>query len=380
MTMLVIGAALAKRIVKMKKYSTKREPKTLKKKLLRETKKISPLILAKPLEGPIISPKTENDWEAWQTFNPGVILLEDKVHLLYRAIGKDGISRLGYAVSGDGFKIDERLPQSVYEHPLANTLSFNFFSFASGGSFGGCEDPRPVRVNKEDTIFMTYTACDQGLRVSLTSIKVGDFLNKKWQWKKPVFISLPGQVHKNWLIFPEKIKGRYAILHALNPQISIDFFDSLEFDGKTYINSFYTPEPKGNHWAWESRIRGAGPSPLKTKEGWLIFYHAEDRWDPGKYKVGAMLLDLEEPTKILCCSKRPILEPSELYENNGFKPGIVYASGAVIKEGCLLVYYGGADNYVCVAYSDLEEFLTQLRKEIKPKLEQKILKKKKDDN
>ncbi|MEN4006532.1 MAG: hypothetical protein PQ964_04160 [Methanobacteriaceae archaeon] len=333
---------------------------------------ISSPMLAKCLDGPIISPKTENDWEIYQTFNPGVILLKDKVHLLYRAIGNDYISRLGYAVSGDGFKIDERLPQPAYQHPLINDLSFTPFSFASGGSFGGCEDPRLVRVNKEDTLYMTYTAVDQGLRVALTSIKLEDFLNKKWQWKNPVFISPPGEVHKNWVIFPEKIKGRYAILHSLSPQISIDFFDDLEFDGKTYINSSYTREPRGSHWTWESQIRGVGPAPLKTREGWLIFYHAEDRLDPGKYKVGAMLLDLEEPTKVLSCSKRPILEASELYEYDGFKPSVVYASGAVVKDNKLLIYYGGADNYVCVAYSDLEEFLNQLQEEIEPELKQKF--------
>jgi len=371
-----------------KKYNTRRRLKTLKNKLPKKTKgeskkrkgkKISPLILAKPLKGPIISPKTENNWEAWQTFNPGVILLKDKVHFLYRAIGEDGISRLGYAVSGDGFKIDERLAQPAYEHPLTNNHSFNsfnLFSLASGGSFGGCEDPRPVRVNKEDTLYMTYTAADQGLKVGLTSIKVNDFLNKKWQWKKAVFISPPDQVHKNWVIFPEKIKGRYAILHTLNPQISIDFFDSLEFDGQTYINSHYDPEPKAGHWNWEGRIRGVGPPPIKTKQGWLIFYHGEDRGDPGKYKLGAMLLDLEKPTKVLCCSKQPILEPSELYENDGFKTDVIYASGAVVKDSNLLVYYGGADSWVCVAYADFEEFLAALRKETKPKFKLKTLKKK----
>lgn len=171
--------------------------------------------LTKLPEGPIISPKAKNGWEAWQTFNPGVILLENRVHFLYRAIGEDAISRLGYAVSSDGFKIDERLPYIVYEHSPIDTSSYNFFSFISGGSFGGCEDPRPVRVNNEETIYMTYTAChDQELRIALTSIKVDDFLNKKWQWKKPEFISPPGQVHKNWVIFPEKINGSYAILHS----------------------------------------------------------------------------------------------------------------------------------------------------------------------
>ncbi|MEN4017768.1 MAG: hypothetical protein PQ975_04175 [Methanobacterium sp.] len=342
--------------------------------------KICPTLTKLP-EGPIISPQAKNGWEAWQTFNPGVILLENRVHFLYRAIGEDAISRLGYAVSSDGFKIDERLPYTVYEHSPTDTFSYNFFSFTSGGSFGGCEDPRPVRVNNEETIYMTYTAfCDQGLRIALTSIKVEDFLNKKWRWKKPVYISPPGQVHKNWVIFPEKINGSYAILHSLNPQISIDFFDDLEFDGKTYINSVHDPEPKGSHWNWESRIRGTGTPPIKTQDGWLIIYHGEDRRDPGKYKVGAMLLDLEEPTRVLHCTKKPILEADKLYENIGFKPGVVYATGAVVKDDTLLIYYGGADSSVCVAYSDLEKFLTTLKEDIKPELKAQPLKKKEDKN
>jgi predicted GH43/DUF377 family glycosyl hydrolase len=360
---------------KRKKGSPKKKSK--KKPGKQKRKKTSSLFLVKSLNGPIISPDAENAWQAWQTFNAGVILLEDRVHFLYRAIGGDAISRLGYAVSSDGVKIDERLPQAVYEHPLADSnSSFHIFSFVSGGSFGGCEDPRPVRVNKEDTLYLTYTACDQGLRIVLTSIKIEDFLNKKWLWKQPVFISPPGQVHKNWVIFPEKIKGRYAILHSLNPKISVDYFDSLEFDGQTYINSHYNPIPQGSHWTWEGWIRGVGPPPLKTKEGWLVLYHAQARHDPGKYKVGAMLLDLEDPSKVLHCSKEPIIEASKLYENNGYKPGVVYASGAVVKDGLLLVYYGAADSYVCVAYADFEEFLKVLKKETKPKLARRSLERK----
>ena len=357
----------------------KKEKKRVRRKTKRkkEEKKEITLILLKPPENPIISPRPENDWERWQTFNPGVILLEDKIHFLYRAIGNDGISRLGYACSSDGFKIEERLSEPVYEHSLVNNFSFNYFSFASGGSIGGCEDPRLTRVNNEDTIYMIYTACDQELRLALTSIKVRDFLNRKWRWKKPVFISPPGQIHKNWMIFPEKIKGYYAILHSLNPKISVNYFENLEFDGKTYINSCYMRQPQGSHWKWEGMIRGVGAVPLRVKDGWLIFYHAEDRLDPGKYKAGAMVLDFQDPSKILYYSPKPILEPSQDYENNGFKPGIVYISGAVIKGESLLIYYGGADSYVCVAWANLDEFLAQMKRSIKPKLKRKVLKKRK---
>lgn len=348
-------------------------------------KQVSVAALVRHEENPIISPKAENGWEAWQTFNPGVILLNDKVHFLYRAIGEDGISRFGYAASNDGFYIDERLSypvypvrnkiaNGVYEHRLKQGHSFNVFSYFSGGSFGGAEDPRIVRVNEENVIYVTYTACDEGLRMALTSIKVNDFLNKRWKWKPPILISPPGEVHKNWVIFPEKINGKYAILHSLNPEILIDYLDDLNFDDRTYIKSCYNGTIRKNYW--DSWVRGAGAPPIKTEHGWLVFYQAMGAHDFSKYKVGVMLLDLNDPTKILHRLKEPVLEPSEFYENVGFKSGVVYVTGAVVKDGLLLVYYGGADSYVCVASAPFEEFVEAIVKDTKPKLQIKTLKKK----
>ncbi len=76
-----------------------------------------------------------------------------------------------------------------------------------------------------------------------------------------------------------------------------------------------------------------------------------------------MLLDLENPEEVLYTSGFPVIEPENSYEYNGFKPGVTYTCGATIKDGKLLVYYGGADTYVCVAYSDLDEFLDALMKD-----------------
>ncbi|PIT96975.1 hypothetical protein COT82_00260 [Candidatus Campbellbacteria bacterium CG10_big_fil_rev_8_21_14_0_10_35_52] len=325
-------------------------------------------------ENPIILPKQENEWESWQTFNPGVVLLNNKIHFIYRAIGIDGLSRFGYASSFDGFAVDERLSYPVYEHGLNDMSVFNYYSFASGGSFGGAEDPRIVRVDEEDVLYMTYTACDFGLRVALTSIKIKDFLHKNWKWKSPKLISAQGEVHKNWVIFPEKINGKYAILHSISPRISIEYIDSLEFKDGDFIQSYYNGYGKKN--CWDSYVRGAGAPPLKTKDGWLLFYQAMNANDMSKYKVGAMLLDLNDPTKILHRSQEPILEPEEVYENNGFKVGVVYVSGAVIMRDEILVYYGASDSYVGVAYAPLQEFLTTLVREDMPKLKTRILKKK----
>lgn len=352
---------MATKNIKKTSAAVKNKTRKEKRKQKRTKKLTKSIALIKAEENPIISPVPENHWEAWQTFNPGVILLDNKIHFLYRAIGHDGISRLGYAASNDGFIIDKRLPQPVYEHKTEEGV-FNIYSYFSGGSFGGAEDPRLVRVNNEDILYMTYTACDQGLRVGLTSIKIDDFLNNKWNWRKPRLISPPGEIHKNWLIFPEKINGKYAILHSIKPNIQIEYLDNLEFEDTDFIKSLHSGPPRKKHW--DKWLRGGGAPPIKTKDGWLLFYHAmDDDWS--KYKVGAMLLDFENPSKILCRAQEPILEPEEFYENNGYKPGIVYVSGAVVKDGILLVYYGGADSYTCVAYAPLEEFLATLKKGIK---------------
>ena len=220
---------------------------------------------------------------------------------------------------------------------------------------------------------MTYTACDGGLGVALTSIKIDDFLNKRWNWSIPKLISKPGEVHKNWVIFPEKIRGKYAILHSIATEISIDYRDSLNFKEGEFIESHYDGATKEKNW--ERWIKGVGPPPIKTNKGWLIFYHAIDS-DSGKYKIGALLLDLKHPTRIICRSRYPVLEPSEDYENNGAKPGIVYVTGAVVKNGSLLIYYGAADNYVGVAYTNLNKFLNRLLSGSKAKLKCKVLKKK----
>jgi len=365
---------------KIKKTSPviKKKSSLVKKERKKESAKPSLPIFYKYLENPIISPREDNGWEAWQVFNPGAILLKDKIHFIYRAIGEDGLSRLGYASSDDGFIISERLPYPIYKHHTLKT-KFSYYSFASGGSFGGCEDPRLACIDKEDELFMTYTACDEGLRVALTSIKIKDFLQKKWQWKPPVLISPPGEVHKNWVLFPEKINGKYAILHSINPQVSIAYRDSLEFQKDEYIQSYYNGKNKDKN-GWEKWIRGVGAPPIKTNKGWLLFYHAMDD-DLSKYKLGAMLLDLKDPTKILHRSLEPVLEPDKDYENNGFKTGVVYASGATIKDDKLLVYYGASDSYVGVAYASLEDFLNKLTltKSALPKLTKlkvKILNKK----
>jgi predicted GH43/DUF377 family glycosyl hydrolase len=325
---------------------------------------------------PILEPREGNYWEMKATFNPGAIYADKRVHLLYRAIGGDDISVLGYAASSDGISFVERLEEPAFMPtatkdtvPTEERKALSPAYFSGGGWNGGCEDPRLTLI--DDTVYLTYTAFDGwgSIRIALSSIGLEDFLNKNWKWKKPAMISPPGEINKNWVLFPEKINGKFAILHSISPEILIDYFDDLDDFEKEekVIESKYSRVARTG--AWDSWIRGAGPPPMRTNIGWLLLYHAMDVRDPNRYKLGAMVLDFDDPTKILYRSRAPILEPDFDYENHGFKAGVVYSCGAIIKDEELYVYYGGGDSVVCVAMANVEKFLHELKTYGVPKLE-----------
>ncbi len=319
---------------------------------------------------PLLSPRDHISWEKEGVFNPAALLIKDTVHLLYRAIGSDGISRIGYSKSADGTKFEEGLEYPVFTFKQSKPLGVNRkqvydpVMFPSGGSWGGAEDPRATLIDGK--IYMTFNAFDgwDFIRVALTMIDEKDFLAGKWKWMSPRLISPPGQIHKNWVIFPEKINGKYALLHSISPNVEIEYRDSLETIGTydAFINSPIGVRTEGRKGFWDARVRGAGPPPVKTEDGWLVFYHANDNEELHKYKLGVKLLDLVDPTKILARSKSPILEPDMWYEND-WKPGIVYACGAVIKDDILHLYYGGGDKHVCSARTKVKDLLTWLKKE-----------------
>ncbi len=318
---------------------------------------------------PVIEPRAHHEWEVVGTFNPAVFQDEDGVHLFYRAIGKDGISRIGYARSKDGLKFDKRLPYPVFEpsrgagmpdpQKVMGPKEYNPAYYTSGGGWGGSEDPRVVKIGNR--IYMTYVAFEGwgSIRIAISSISVDDFKNERWRWREPLIISPPGEQHKNWVLFPEKINGKFAILHGIAPKILIDYIDDVvTFKGYVQSPRPGGPQP-GRIDSWDYKLRGAGPPPLKTPIGWLVFYHAHDANEPHRYKLGAMVLDLNDPTKILHRSPHAVLSPDMWYENEG-KPGIVYVSGAVIRGDDLYIYYGGGDRVVCIASTPLKQFLDYL--------------------
>lgn len=318
-------------------------------------------ILKKPIQNPILRPNPKHAWESVSVFNPAVLLLDNKVHFIYRAIGRDGQSVFGYAASNDGIHIDERLEMPVF--PIMDLQvhkhSVQKSQYASGGNCCGCEDPRLVII--DDTIYMTYTAFDghHAPGMHLTSISVTNFLNHNWRWTESIRLSAQGEMQKNWVIFPQLMQDQYAILHSITPTVQVDYFDSLLFDRSPQIKSYYAAQNRTQ--VWDSWVRGVGPVPLQVKDGWLILYHAMDRKDPDRYKLGGMILDKDDPTKILYRATMPLLEPNESYENEGLKSGVLYSCGAIIKDRQLLVYYGGADTVVCMASADLDCVLHHIK-------------------
>lgn len=321
-------------------------------------------ILKRSGKNPIISPRRDRFWESQATFNAAAIYEEGKIHLLYRAIGDTNMSVLGYAASSDGTNIDERgeMPAFVPFADFENKVNTPLYSpyMSGGGGYGGCEDPRITKLG--DRFYLTYVAYNgwDHPRIALTSISTDDFAKKNWNgWEKPVLISRPGVVDKNGCILPEKINGKYVIFHRVYPNILIDYVDDLKFENNCYLKGEFCIEPRLD--CWDSRKIGAGPPPIKTEDGWLMIYHAVDDLDSGKYKIGAMLLDLEDPTKVLYRPKKPIMEPTSIYENEGNKAGVAYPCGAVVKDEELFVYYGGADSVLCLAKANLANLLDYLK-------------------
>src|SRR3989338_7207965 len=254
---------------KIKKVLKKRKIKAVKKKTV--AKKKSPLDLKRSKKNPIIEPESHKYWESKATFNPSAIFHDGKVHIIYRAIGDSDISVLGYVNSRDGYSFDKYSKELAYYNKGEQAVKKDFvfkINYASGNGWGGgCEDPRITLIG--DKVYMIYTAFDGwgSLRLDLTSIKLDDFLNHVWKWKSPAHISPPGEIHKNWTLFPEKISGRFAILHSIVPEVGIAYFDNLdELDGESFIKSSFLGG--GRKGEWDNRMRGVGPAPIKTKHGW----------------------------------------------------------------------------------------------------------------
>lgn len=305
-------------------------------------------------KNPILVPDPSISWRSRATYNPAAIYLEGKVHLLFRAQGENKVSTLGYASSRDGFIIDEISEGPVYV-PRAP-----FELCTAPGWNSGCEDPRITNIG--DRLYLSYTAYDgtNPPRVAFSSISVDDFLMKKWKWTNPKLISPPGVDDKDACVV-KKVKGEGLVaFHRLGNVIWLDNLRDLNFPQRKFLTGGIIAQARDDKWD-NVKIGIAGP-PLETDHGWLLFYHGVS--NPGfVYKLGAMLLDFDDPRNIIARSNAPLFEPTMPYEITGQVSSIVFSCGAVVIDGTVFLYYGGGDAVVGVATIPMSDLLSQLDKD-----------------
>jgi len=327
--------------------------------------------LTKSPFNPVLSPNPNNAWESLVTCNPGAWFENGLFYLLYRAAGNDieHTIHLGLATSTDGVSFTR-----VSDQPVMSPTPDNFDE--------GCvEDPRIVKFG--DLFYVTYAYrpfvpgrywekghrlkpkydlddhAPSGLRWNTTNSALAVSKDLR-TFKKLGRITKYNLDNRDVILFPEKVNGRFVMLHRPVewtgpnygcdvPSIWLAFSDNLmEWKDDFLLLSASTD--------WDDKKLGGATPPIKTDQGWLVLYHGVSKKDD-LYRIGAMILDLDDPRKILAKTKDFIMEPEYDYETNGFYNGCVFPTGNVVVGDTLYVYYGGADRYVCLATCKVKELV-----------------------
>lgn len=299
---------------------------------------------------PIIRPRPELTWEAQSTFNPAAIYEDGRFHLLYRAMSCSGTSVIGYASSKDGITIDERPELPVY-------VPRESFEQELRPGFSGCEDPRLTRL--DDHFYMFYTAFDGYTpRVAFSSISVKDFIANNWDWDTPQVITPPGVDDKDACLLPEKIDGKFVIFHRPGNDMCLNYVDSLEFGKGNWLErSEHILKPQNEKP--NTKKYGLSVTPIKTPRGWLMFYHRVAA--PGSvYTVEALMLELDNPSRVIGETDSTLLAPEMDYEKIGDVHNVVFPCGAVLHDDEVFMYYGGGDKVIGVAKMKLDAIYQRL--------------------
>ena len=263
--------------------------------------------------------------------------LSDKRLVKYKGITYlSTISHLRLVWSDDGIHFNEP-SQSVIISGMGDMETF------------GIEDCRVAKI--EDRYYLTYT------QVSENGVGVGMMSTDNWQDFKRHGMIIPPH-NKDCALFEEKINGLYYCMHRPS---GVDL-------GGNFI--WIASSPDLQHWgnhrciartrvgSWDSKRIGAGCSPIKTSAGWLAIYHGANA--ANRYCLGALLLDLEDPSKVIARSEDPIMTPEALYEIKGFFGEVVFTNGHRINGDELTVYYGAADEVICAAKFSIQQLLESL--------------------
>ncbi len=309
-------------------------------------------------DNPILLPDPSSSWEAVAAHNPSAVEHGGTFHVLYRAVAtrqKVGnkeveISSVGHASGKDGVTFGGRR---------------KLFGPEYGWERYGVEDPRVTEF--EGRFFIFYTAVSD---FSADGIKVAVAITKDFKTIDERHLVTPFNA-KAMALFPERVNGKIAAiltLHTDRPpsKICLALFDKVEdIWSEDYWKKWYAD--------WQSHVIPieenaerdqieVGSAPLKTKDGWLVFYSYIYNYfaPPAIFGIQAVLLGTHDPQKIVGEVARPFLVPEEEYEQYGRLGHIVFPSGALIRKNIVYLYYGATDTVSCVAMMNLDDLLEQL--------------------
>lgn len=281
--------------------------------------------------------------------NAAAVKYGDRYMMVFRSHLHNGRSILGLAESTDGFHF------TVHAKPFMTPLTNGIFAEYEAY---GVEDPRITFI--DDVFLITYSAYSRhGVRIGLA--RTSDFKTVE----RISFITEAD--YRNVVIFPEKIDGRYVRLDRPHSEISPwSIWISYSPDLIHWGDSRIILKPVQYHWD-EMKI-GPGAPPIKTNEGWLSIYHGVfPTMDGSVYRLGAMLHDLHDPSKIIAVGDDWILQPETPYELTGYVHNVVFTCGAIPEEnGTVKIYWGGADTVMCVGTARIDQLVEHCLKNPRP--------------
>ncbi|MFD2114572.1 glycosidase [Paenibacillus yanchengensis] len=326
---------------------------------------------------PIVVPG-KYDWRKVTVFNPAVIIENDKFYMIERTAESliPCKNFLGLLESEDGVNFTH-----VVDEPILTPDMLGF-------PYGSVQDPRVVKI--DDTFYMNYALrpCAMsyyptGAGVPLREIpKYPDGWGEDpghWLTRSSIVTSkdlinwefltdtTPLDINdRDNILFPEKINGKYALLRRPEEYVGPEYGTDNAAMWITYSDNLIDwEEPKllaKAEYDWECRKIGGATPPIKTEHGWLTLYHGVD--DDIVYRVGALMLDLENPEKVIARTRDFIMEPVEYYEKFGFQiPNVIFPTGNVVKDGLLYIYYGVTDTAIALATVPLDEIVAHVMKD-----------------
>jgi predicted GH43/DUF377 family glycosyl hydrolase len=330
--------------------------------------------------GVILRP-TDRLFERKAVLNPACYQEGEFVHIFYRAVDDNNNSTIGYAKLKGPTEVIERK-----EVPLIpRTYDYER---------SGVEDPRIAKFGK--TFYLTYVAHDgknaltayavsnnlknwgkKGIISPLLTYNFAASLFGKGKLKDRYFMfdayyeELAGKNVLLWFkdvfLFPKKIKGKFAMLIRILPDIQIVFFHNFkELKDRKFWKKYLKKLSKNvvleNKYWFESRNIGGGAPPIYTRDGWLVIFHTVEELNKARiYHVSVALLDKRNPLRVIGRLDRPLFSPEEEWEKTGLVNNVVFPTGSAIFGKDLYIYYGASDDKIAVAKVNINRLLKELK-------------------